>query len=458
MPRVRHRGHQLAAAGAERGAADEREGHVAAELGREREQLVVGGLGVPEPVEGEQGRGGVGRAAGHAAGDRDLLVDQEVGDRVPSDTGRHQRGGAGDDVVLADRDAVDVDVRRPVRDHAEHRVLGGDELVVQADGLVDGLEGVEAVLAGGADAEVQVDLGGGADVDAGRRQALGGHHPRPSLSRRLSSHGMPSAIRAKSSTPITSPRGRRVDAGVHERRLGGLAGAGERAQRRPQLLAALGEGRVDDREDLRRGWRSSPAGSRRVHATRPESTLGAGQKTLRPMEPARRTSANQAALTLRHAVGLGPGRRGEPVGDLGLHHHQPALEGGQQREHVEQHRHRDVVGQVGDQRGRRRSGDGLDPHGVGQHHLEARRPGPARGSAIVSGSRPASASSTSIATTRPATSSSASVSEPRPGPTSTTTSSRPTCDSRTIRRTVLGSMTKFWPRCLVGRRSSRAAS
>ena len=38
-------------------------------------------------------------------------------------------------------------------------------------------------------------------------------------------------------------------------------------------------------------------GSRRVQATRPESTLGAGQKTLRPMAPARRTSANQAALT-----------------------------------------------------------------------------------------------------------------------------------------------------------------
>ena len=38
-------------------------------------------------------------------------------------------------------------------------------------------------------------------------------------------------------------------------------------------------------------------GSRRVHATRPESTLGMGQKTLRPTAPARRTSANQAALT-----------------------------------------------------------------------------------------------------------------------------------------------------------------
>ena len=97
-----------------------------------REQLVVGRAGVPQPVQGEQGRGGVGGAAGHPPGDRDLLVDQEVGHRVPAGTGRHQRGGAGDDVVLADRDAGDVDVRRAVGHHAERRPLGGDELVVQA--------------------------------------------------------------------------------------------------------------------------------------------------------------------------------------------------------------------------------------------------------------------------------------------------------------------------------------
>src|SRR5665811_2259537 len=39
-------------------------------------------------------------------------------------------------------------------------------------------------------------------------------------------------------------------------------------------------------------------GSRRVHATSAESTLGAGQKTLRPICPASLTSAYQAALTL----------------------------------------------------------------------------------------------------------------------------------------------------------------
>ena len=38
-------------------------------------------------------------------------------------------------------------------------------------------------------------------------------------------------------------------------------------------------------------------GSRRVQATSPESTLGAGQKTLRPTAPALLTSAYQAAFT-----------------------------------------------------------------------------------------------------------------------------------------------------------------
>ena len=38
-------------------------------------------------------------------------------------------------------------------------------------------------------------------------------------------------------------------------------------------------------------------GSRCSQATSPESTLGAGQKTLRPIAPARFTSANHAAFT-----------------------------------------------------------------------------------------------------------------------------------------------------------------
>ena len=328
-------------------------------------------------------------------------------------------------------------------------------LVVQADGLVDGLEGVEAVLAGGADPEVQVDLGGGADVHAGGRRRSGV----TIRGRRSRGGSRPTACPRRSgrspATPITSPRV-----------VGSMPACTSAASAASPEPAS---GRSAARSCLRRWAKAASTtaktcsrvavvagGSRRVHATRPESTLGAGQKTLRPMVPARRTSANQAALTLRHAVGLGPGRRGQPVGDLGLHHHQPALEGGQQREHVEQHRHRDVVGQVGDQRGRRRPGDGLDRAWRRPARPRSGRPGPGRGSAIVSGSS-AGQRLVDLDGHDPT------------GDLEQRQGQRPEAradldhhvvrgrrrDSRTMRRTVLGSMTKFCPRCLVGRRSSR---
>lgn len=78
--------------------------------------------------------------------------------------------------------------------------------------------------------------------------------------------------------------------------------------------------------------------------------------------------------------------------------------------------------------------------------------------AMVVGRCAASRGSISTAVTWEATSSSARVSEPRPGPTSTTASSPVTSAARTIRRTVLPSMTKFCPRCLVGFTPSAAAS
>jgi hypothetical protein len=79
-------------------------------------------------------------------------------------------------------------------------------------------------------------------------------------------------------------------------------------------------------------------------------------------------------------------------------------------------------------------------------------------SETVRASRVASDDSISTAVTCAPASSRPSVSDPSPGPTSSTTSPGWTPASATIRRTVLGSMTKFWPRCLLGRRSSSAAS
>src|SRR5690606_13386099 len=107
-----------------------------------------------------------------------------------------QRGdGLADDVVLARRYGVAVDVVGHPHAEADAGGSAGGEVVVQRDRLVDGVWGVEAVLTGGADAEAGVDLRRGADHERVLRRE---GHARPRAS--------PSAMRAKSSTASTSPR------------------------------------------------------------------------------------------------------------------------------------------------------------------------------------------------------------------------------------------------------------
>ena len=89
----------------------------------------------------------------------------------------------------------------------------------------------------------------------------------------------------------------RVEPGGQQRRLGGRAAPGPAGQRRPQRLAPLGERGVDQGEHLGPGAVVSGGGRAGSWRPAPESTLGAGQKTVRPTAPARRTSAYQAALT-----------------------------------------------------------------------------------------------------------------------------------------------------------------
>ncbi len=147
--------------------------------------------------------------------------------------------------------------------------------------------------------------------------------------------------------------GQRLDAGALQGSSGTLGRPGQLAQRTPQRLASLGERRIDHREDLLagrgRGRRvaAGPGHEPRVHVgRRPEDVAANRPRTAYVGEPGR--------LHRRDAVDLGAGAGRQPVGDLGLHHHQSALERGQQGEQVEQHGHGDVVGEVGDQRGRRR--------------------------------------------------------------------------------------------------------
>ena len=222
------------------------------------------------------------------------------------------------------------------------------DVVVERDGLVDGLERVEPVRPHLADAEVDVDLRGRAHGHRqGIRQQGSAHFADPANS---------SAIRTNSEMLSDSPARQRIDTGRHQRGLGRLRRTGEVAQHAAQHLAAVGERGVDDREHLLAAHR----GRRRL-APRPRDQprvdVGSRPEDVAPDRPGASYVGVPGGLDRRDAVRLGAGRRRQPVGDLGLHHHQAVLQRGQQREQVQQHRHRDVVGQVGHQRGRRRAGE-----------------------------------------------------------------------------------------------------
>src|SRR4051812_396515 len=197
-------------------------------------------------------------------------------------------------------------------------------------------------------------------------------------------------------------------------------------------------------------------GSRRTSETRPESTLGTGQKTLRLTVPARRTSAYHAALRLGTPYVLlpGPAARRSATSSCTITRTR-CSEGNASRKlrttGTEMLYGRFATRAVGWGSGRLRTVRASAPTTVSRSRYAGAT------AATVSGSAAASVGSTSTATTVPTSGSRASVSDPRPGPTSTTVSAGPTPARRTILRTVLASTTKFWPHCLVGRTPSRPA-
>ncbi len=148
-------GHLVAAAGADGGAAHQGERDVRAELAAQLAQLVAGQAGAPERVAGQQRGGGVGGPAGHAAGDGDALGDPQrdaLGDAGAvgeQPGGAHREVGAvGGHLVGTGTDDLDADLVGG----------GGDQVVVQRDGLEHGGELVEAVVAGRPDGQRQVHL------------------------------------------------------------------------------------------------------------------------------------------------------------------------------------------------------------------------------------------------------------------------------------------------------------
>ena len=147
------------------------------------------------------------------------------------------------------------------------------------------------------------------------------------------------------------------------------------------------------------------------------------------------------------AVDAAPGRRGEPVGDLLLHHD----------EHRCRWTARPAAGAAPRARRcctagwRRAPSAAWDSAGIRMASAvttSSRSANCGSRSATVAGRRSARTGSISTAMTERACGSSASVRLPRPGPTSSTTSSSDSRAARTMRRTVFGSVTKFWPESL----------
>ena len=196
------------------------------------------------------------------------------------------------------------------------------DLVVEADRVEDGGQVVVAVRRAGrrrgsrltfaARARSPIDGGG-----AGGAPRTG--RPPPTAGRRAD---QAAAIgrSPRRSAPRRAPAGRRPAGAARPRPR--PASRPSAASAAAQRLAALREGGVDHGEDLLAGG-GRRRGSRRVQATSPESTLGAGQNTLRADRAGPAHVGVPGGLHRRHAVRLRARGGGQPVGDLGLHHDQP---------------------------------------------------------------------------------------------------------------------------------------
>ena len=312
----------------------------------------------PQVVAGQERRGAVRAAAGHPARDRDALVDVDRHPEVEAVVLGEQPGGADRDVRPVQRYVVQADPL--VAGDGDRHVVGGrdGDPVVQADRLVDRRERVEPVLARRSHPEREVDLGRRAHRDA--------HRFSPSVERLQALGDQRELLDAD-----RLAAGHRVDAGVRQGRLGRLGGAGQLLEGGAERLAALGERGVDDPEDVLAGG----VDGRRVAVRpghQPGVDVGHRPEHVAADRPGPSDVREPGGLDRGHAVGARPGGSGQPVGDLGLHHDQAVPQRGQQPHQVQEDRHGDVVGQVGDQRGGRRPRDLGDPQGVGLDDLAAR--------------------------------------------------------------------------------------
>ena len=108
-------------------------------------------------------------------------------------------------------------------------------------------------------------------------------------------------------------------------------------------------------EGARARRRRRPPPRQRVKVTKAESTRGCGAKTVRGTAALRLELAGELHQHRHGRVGLGARHREQPLGELALQHHGPAPQAREHGDGAHQQGHRDVVGEVGHQGGRRRS-------------------------------------------------------------------------------------------------------
>ena len=171
------RGDLLTPAATDRGAAEQGERHVAAQLGRERAHRLRRDVDVPQHRAGQQRGSAVGRTAGQSPGHRDGLLDRQAdAERVVRSVGAGQQLGRPDrQVGLVLRHQL-----RPLAGDADLELLRVRprrvHLVVERHRLVHRGQRMEAVAPRPSHLQRQVDLGRNAYAHADRRRRERGGH------------------------------------------------------------------------------------------------------------------------------------------------------------------------------------------------------------------------------------------------------------------------------------------
>src|SRR5690606_2879309 len=282
---------------------------------------------------------GVRAAAGEPGGERDLLAQMQPGMGWLVGVRGERAHRPNDQIGL-----VKGELAGPLAIHSERQRVRGPrgQLVVDRDGVIDGVQFMEPVGTQRADAQMQIDLRRDADPHRAGRPATGlllvwppgfAHRspigcrwrrwtqparaggtvhtlipspsstlsggapaPPPAYSAPSAAPGSAAAIAANCSTVSDSPRApgstpaAAIAAAARSAPPATPANAARRVFRRCANAAST-TAKTRSRGTSRRG------GSRRVNATRPESTFGTGQNTRGGTRPTLRAVANQASFT-----------------------------------------------------------------------------------------------------------------------------------------------------------------